>query len=89
MQRRHGYGDVIHVRSRTERLADRVAEKVGGNGFWEGNAMVCEEWSGKAPVDSGEEDVSVQITLCFMLRSLRAKLETKVEEYSWCEFDRD
>lgn len=84
MQRRHGYGDVIHVRSRNEGLVDRVAEKVGGNGFWEGNAMVYEKWSGKAPADSGEENVSVQITLCFMLRSLRAKRETKVEEYSRC-----
>ena len=62
-------------------LAEKVAGRLGGSWCWEGDEAVCEVRGAKARVGYDDEEISIDVSLPLMLRPLRGKLETKIEEY--------
>jgi len=81
MRRRHGYDDTDAIRSRIEGLAEKVADRLGGTWQWQGDEAVCEARGAEARVGFDEESISIDVSLPLMLRPLRGKLESKIEEY--------
>ena len=81
MRRNHGFEDPDDVRSRIEGLAERVSDKLGGSWSWQGDQAVCEARGAKARVGFDETEISIDVKLPLMLRPLRGKLESKIEEY--------
>ena len=81
MRRSHGFDDPIAVRSRIEGLADKVADRLGGEWHWEGDAAVCETRGAEARVAYDAETISIDVSLPLMLRPLKGKLESKIDEY--------
>lgn len=81
MRRRHGYDDPDAIRSRIEGLAEKVADRLGGTWQWQGDEAVCEARGAEARVGFDDESISIDVSLPLMLRPLRGKLESKIEEY--------
>lgn len=72
------------VRERIEKVADKIADRIGGSWDWDGDECVCEAKGAKARVGYDENEVSMDVSLPRLLRPMRGKLEAKIEEY----FDR-
>ena len=81
MRREHGCEDPTDVRSRIEGLADRVSDRLGGSWRWEGDDAVCEARGARARVGYDDTTISIDVSLPLMLRPLRGKLQSKIEEY--------
>jgi len=81
MKRAHAFEDAQDVRSRIEGLAEKVADRLGGDWCWEGDEAVCRARGAEARVAYDDAQISIDVSLPLMLRPLRAKLETKIEEY--------
>ena len=81
MRRAHGFDDPIDVRSRIEGLAEKVADRLGGEWRWDGDDAVCEARGAEARVGYDAETVSIEVSLPLMLRPLAGKLESKIDEY--------
>jgi putative polyhydroxyalkanoate system protein len=69
------------VEAAIERLAEKLADRLGGTWRWHGKTAVCEARGAKARVDYDEQYVALDVTLPMMLKPLRGKLESKVDEY--------
>lgn len=69
------------VRSRIEGLAEQLANRLGGRWRWQGEEAVCEARGAKARVNYDASSISLDVSLPLILRPLRGKLESKVEEY--------
>ena len=89
MRREHGYDDPEEVRSRIEGLADRVAEKLGGKWHWQGDEAVCAARGAEARVAYDTIEIRIDVKLPLVLRPLRGKLESKIEEYYGRYFECD
>lgn len=81
LKREHGFEDPDDVRSRIEGLADKLADRLGGTWSWQGDRAVCEARGAKAKVGYDETSISIDISLPLMLRPLRSRLESKIDEY--------
>ena len=81
MRRVHGFDDTTDVRSRVEGLAEKVASRLGGQWHWEGDDAVCEARGAKARVGFDQQEILIDVSLPLMLRPLKGKLESKIEEY--------
>jgi putative polyhydroxyalkanoate system protein len=81
MKRKHDFDDLEGVRSRIEGLADKFSERMGGTWCWKGDEAVCEARGAEARVGYDEDSISIDVSLPLMLRPLRKKLESKIEEY--------
>ena len=81
LTRKHGFEDPEDVRSRIEGLADRLADRLGGSWRWKGDEAVCEARGAKACVGYTREEISIVISLPLVLRPLRGRLESKIDEY--------
>jgi putative polyhydroxyalkanoate system protein len=73
------------VHKRAEELAKSLEEKLGLKWRWENDRLVFDAPSGPAKGTKGcvrltEKDVAVEIDLPFLLRVLKGKIESKVEE---------
>lgn len=80
-KREHGFEDPDDVRSRIEGLAEKLAERLGGSWTWQGDRAVCEARGAKADVGYDDKSISIDISLPLMLRPLRSRLESKIDEY--------
>jgi len=89
MRRRHGFEDPDEVRSRIEGLAERVSGRLGGSWCWQGDQAVCQARGAEARVGYDAAEISIDVSLPLMLRPLRGKLESKIEEYYDRYFSRD
>jgi putative polyhydroxyalkanoate system protein len=72
------------VRSRVERMAVRLVDRMGGSWCWEGETVICELRGARAEVGFDDSLVSIDVTLPRALRPFRNRLESKIEE----SFDR-
>lgn len=80
MTREHGLEEA-DVRERIEKLADKVASRLGGGWRWQGDQAICEARGAKACVGYDDQQISIDVQLPAMLRPFRGKLESKIEEY--------
>ncbi len=80
MSRDHGLSPE-EVEASIERLADRLAERLGGSWSWEGRIAICQARGAHARVGYDETTISLDVTLPMLLKPLRGRLEAKVEEY--------
>ena len=76
------------ARAQIERLADKLASRLGGSWDWDGDTAVCESRGARARVGYDETNVWLDVTLPRMLKPLRKTLEAKVEEVFEREFRR-
>ena len=81
LRRAHAFEDPIDVRSRIEGLAEKVADRLGGEWRWEGDAAICKSRGAEARVAYDEDTISIDISLPLMLRPLKGQLEGKIDEY--------
>ncbi|MCP4903797.1 MAG: hypothetical protein GY910_02360 [bacterium] len=81
MKRKHCFEDADDVRSRIEGLADKVSDRLGGSWSWQGDEAVCESRGAEARVGYDADSISIDVELPLMLRPLRSKLESKIDEY--------
>lgn len=73
--------DQDDIRARVEGVADRVSSRLGGSWEWQGETAVCEARGARARVAYDETTISIEVALPRILRPLRGRLESKVEEY--------
>ncbi|MBJ18152.1 MAG: hypothetical protein CL933_01895 [Deltaproteobacteria bacterium] len=66
---------------RIEGLADKVSSRLGGSWHWQGKEAVCEARGAEARVAYDDTSISIDVSLPLVLRPLRGKLESKIEEY--------
>ncbi|MFK7894882.1 MAG: polyhydroxyalkanoic acid system family protein [Myxococcota bacterium] len=83
MKRKHDL-EADEVRERIEKVADKIADRIGGSWDWDGDEAICEAKGAKARVGYDEKEVSMDVSLPRLLRPMRGKLESKIAEY----FDR-
>jgi putative polyhydroxyalkanoate system protein len=69
------------VRVRIERLANKIADRIGGSWEWQGDEAVSEARGVKARVSYDECSISVEVLLPIAMRPFRRKLEAKIDEY--------
>ena len=55
MRRVHGFEDPTDVRSRIEGLAEKVADRLGGEWRWEGDAAICKSRGAEAYLAAAQE----------------------------------
>lgn len=79
MRRSHSFGEAV-VRERIEELAEKVCARFGGTWHWHGNEAVCEARGVKARVGYDALTIQIDVWLPTMMRPLRGKLQTKLEE---------
>ena len=80
MKRRHALG-AEKARGQIEKLADRMAERLGGAWRWQGEQIVCEARGATARVFYDDETIVIEVDLPFALRPMRKVLEAKLEDY--------
>ena len=80
MKRTHALG-AEQARGQIERLADRMAERLGGVWHWQGERAICEARGARACVFYDATTVSIEVDLPFVMRPMRGLLEAKLEEY--------
>lgn len=80
MSRPHGL-ETDEARERIEALAEKLADRLGGSWDWQGDEAVCQARGARARVFYDERSISLVVSLPMMLRPLRGRLETKIEEY--------
>ncbi len=80
MKRTHALG-AEQARGQIEQLAERMAEKLGGDWRWQGERVVCEARGARASVFYDATTVSIEVDLPFVMRPMRGLLEAKLEEY--------
>lgn len=80
MKRSHALG-AEQARGQIERLAERMAERLGGAWRWQGERAICEARGAKACVFYDATSVSIEVDLPLMMRPMRGLLEAKIEEY--------
>ena len=68
------------ARASIEKLAVKLAERLGGTWSWQGDAVVCESRGARAIVAYDDHSISIDVVLPRMLRPLRRRLEAKIEE---------
>lgn len=88
MRREHGLEEA-EVRERIEKLANKVADRLGGGWHWQGDQAVCEARGATAKVGYDDRAISIDVKLPAMLRPFRGKLEAKIEEYYERYFEQD
>ena len=80
MRRAHGLPPQ-EVQARIEKLAGKLADRLGGTWCWEGQEAVCEARGAKARVGYDETSISMNVKLPMLLRPMRSRLEAKIDEY--------
>jgi len=79
MRRAHPFGEDV-IRDRIEELAEKVCLRFGGTWSWQGNEAVCQARGVKARVGYDAVTIHIDVWLPTMMRPLRGKLQTKLEE---------
>lgn len=69
------------VQARIEKLAGKLADRLGGTWCWEGKEAVCEAKGAKARVGYDESSISMDVKLPMLLKPMRGRLEAKIDEY--------
>ena len=80
MKRSHALG-AASARERIEALAQKLAERLGGEWRWQGEKAICEAKGAKACVAYDAQSISIDVDLPFVMRPMRKVLEAKIEEY--------
>jgi putative polyhydroxyalkanoate system protein len=83
MKREHDL-DPDEARASIEKLAAKLAERLGGSWSWQGDTVICESRGAKARVGYDESSIWIDVALPRAFRPLRRRLESKIEE----SFDR-
>lgn len=69
------------LRDRIEKLADKIANRLGGAWEWRGDAVVSESRGVKARVRYDEVSIFVEVSLPMSMGLFRRQLESKIDEY--------
>ena len=83
MKREHDL-DREEARAGIEKLATKLAERLGGTWHWQGDTVICESRGATARVGYDEHSISIDVALPRAFRPLRRRLERKIDE----SFDR-
>lgn len=83
IERDHDLGP-DEVRAQIERLADKLADRLGGRWSWEGDTAVCQSRGATARVGYDADRISVEVDLPRVFRPLRGRVERWIDE----SFDR-
>ena len=76
------------ARKQIEKLADKLADRLGGSWDWDGDTAICESRGAKARVSYDDANVWLDLTLPMMLKPLRRTIQAKVEEILDRDFKR-
>ncbi len=68
------------ARENLEKLAIKLADRMGGSWKWEGDVVVCESRGASARVGYDESSISVDVTLPRAFKPFRHRLEKKIDE---------
>ena len=83
MQREHDLG-TDEVRGSLEKLAGKLADRLGGSWHWEGDTIVCDSRGATARVGYDERSITIEVTLPRAFKLMRGRLEERIEQ----SFDR-
>ena len=79
MKREHDLS-AEEARVQIAKLADKLADRLGGSWDWDGDTAVCESRGAKACVGYDDTNVWLDLSLPMMLKPLRRTIQSKVEE---------
>jgi len=72
--------DSEQARANIEKLADKLAERLGGSWSWQGDTAICESRGVRARVEYDASSISIDVVLPRAFRPFRRRLESKIEE---------
>lgn len=69
------------VQETIETLAKKLTDRLGGTWCWEGDTAVCEMKGATAFVGYDADSVSIDVKLPRMMKPLRKKIESTIDDY--------